>query len=1313
MIFHRTPWTGTALLLSLAGLFAGAGAQPPRATGASGLGALQTPAEFAGQLSQARTLLDDSWTATAVMMEQTPGSVRLLYEAGPATPSGLVSDKPLTFDHIRDLRRSCTVGIPPDSEVEMEIVEARVAARVPAPEAADLLSGMAQGPATLGERGLLRRQEVVTLGFGPRLDGAELTVFDRIEVELRFTSASVAKPRFRPGKWGEMLYRNTLVNYEQAKSWRLPPPTGYAAGKMVDETALSGEGLRITVRSNGMYRITGADLADAGIDLGKVEPDHLQMQYGGGRVLGLGRAVIPGIFRRQISILVDDGGDGRFDTEDYLLFYGEATQRWEYEGERGSYFWRQNPYTGDNVYFLDTGAETRGLRMRQLSGSRDAGSPRRTESYRERLHLEDDRLIRLQSYSIKSGYDWYWEDFGGNARNFSAIVRDAVPGIPVDIRVRFWGSKTAVHRFELRWNDELAGRVSMDSMFVATLEAQAPQGAKEGLNQLGIFQRDDKPTRLDWIELEFDRLLSAEGGELTFSWPPSVMPGEEEGGVTAEFVLTGFAEEGRPRIFEVSELAGASEIVDFDFDETTGTAIFQDRFDGRGVPPRYIASVPSRWKRPAEMRLDNPSRLRTPDNGAEYIVLTHSDFRAAADRLAAWRTAGDRFGPMQAVTVDVEDVYDEFSGGLLDPMAIRSFVNYAVDNWDPAPYFICLMGDGTYDYKNNTGTSYPNWMPAYQEGVSMFDEWYVRVEGEDLLPDLAIGRLPVQSAAEAEGVVDKLISYDSAPEVGPWQTRALLVSDDLRHPSKLHLKETYFIVDAEQMARKYLPADLDLVKLYIAQFPLEGSSKPQARDAFVRRFNEGALIVTYLGHGSFDVLAHEKMFLLSRDADLIDNGRRLPFMYTAASQVGVFDLPVQQSMPEVLMNRPDGGVIGFISAARVGFHISNMYLAREFHRLMYRSEETHMPLGMALTIAKQNVTGNRDDRKNMQRYCLIGDPALRLAQPRYTVALEVPDSLRALEEIRVAGRILDDRRRPVEDYTGTALLKAFDSSTRTLLDSIRYTRVGAPIFRGRIPVARGRFETAFRVPKDISYKEDNGRVSAYVWNDAAEVAFGAADSLVLAGTASGVPLDETGPEIAVRFEGQKGFTSGDFIPSQAVLEAVISDPNGINITGETGHEMQLWVDDRLFIVTEFFHNTGDYRNGTLQFPLPALEPGTHTLRLKAWDTFNNSSKVEVEVRVSEGEDALLSRLLFHPNPMRARGDFTYTLEAAAESVRIRVFSLAGKLVDEVPGTGNADYNQVAWTPPVDLANGTYLYQVEAELADGVRVEKKAALQVMK
>ena len=302
-------------------------------------------------------------------------------------------------------------------------------------------------------------------------------------------------------------------------------------------------------------------------------------------------------------------------------------------------------------------------------------------------------------------------------------------------------------------------------------------------------------------------------------------------------------------------------------------------------------------------------------------------------------------------------------------MAIRSFVNYAGVNWDPAPFFILLVGDGSYDYKNNSSGSHTNWMPAFQEGDHTYDEWYVRIEGADRIPDLAIGRLPVSSASQADNLVDKIINYDANPEIGTWQTRALVVSDDVTNPQKPTQLEGFFVFDSETLANWFMPVDLNLEKLYIGHFPLEGRTKPQARDEFIKEFNKGALMLTYVGHGNPETLAHEQMFVLSRDIEAIDNGRRLPFMYTAASQVGVFDDPARESMPEVLLNKPDGGVIGFISATRVGFHLSNMQLAYEFHRRMYRSPENHVPVGLALTVGKMlvDVGEGPSERGNVQR----------------------------------------------------------------------------------------------------------------------------------------------------------------------------------------------------------------------------------------------------------------------------------------------------------------------------------------------------------
>ena len=126
-----------------------------------------------------------------------------------------------------------------------------------------------------------------------------------------------------------------------------------------------------------------------------------------------------------------------------------------------------------------------------------------------------------------------------------------------------------------------------------------------------------------------------------------------------------------------------------------------------------------------------------------------------------------------------------------------------------------------------------------------------------------------------------------------------------------------------------------------------------------------------------------------------------------------------------------------------------------------------------------------------------------------------------------------------------------------------------------------------------------------------------------------------------------------------------------------------------------------------------VEPGDHTLRLKAWDTFNNSSRVETIIQVAEADNSVLSNLLFHPNPMTDQGDFTYTLSESVKSVRIRVFSLAGRLVDEIEGVGNQGFNQVSWTPIGKLANGTYLYSVDLLLENGAKVKNQSTIQVMK
>ena len=1228
-------------------------------------------------------------------MASGPGYARVLYE-GPGLADSLGAPPLHRFVD------SALLGVPLEGEAALEVLEAREAGTTTLAEVPE--EAPPDGPARLEPPAMLRHQRVVTLAFGPRwsADGSAV-IYDSVLVEVRFAHDPGRPPR--PDAF-ETSYRATILNYEQARRWRQPRPAAArpAAPAVTPETGM----FRVVVRGEGIYRVTAADLEEAGADLDGVDPARIRLLYGGGRPVPVTKGVASRVVLLPVASIVEAGGDSRFDGEDHILFHGVGPERWEWTSGSG-YVWRKNAYTRDNVYWIDLQGAEEGLRVLEHPAAPDQTASAVVDRYRVRLHEEDDHLIAFQLNGASSGNEWFWEEFTGNARNFTFVVDDVLPEVPVLARVHFKGSRNTSQAFDLRWNGDDLGEFAFRTTQPHTIEVSL-EGALEGLNQLGLFHRVSASIRLDWYEVEYVRRLKAQGGEVLFGWPgPEDGGGIDTGtGSLLEFRVEGFAAaDGVPRVFEVSR--GLRELVGLEFDPAAGIVSFQDRSAG-GHPRRYIALQPGRWKRPAAVVRDVQAR-RDPE-GADYVIVTHAEFASAARRLADWRAEDDRFGPpLRTMVVDVQDLYDEFSGGLLDPAAIRIFVAQAVRNWPVPPVYVTLMGDGTYDYKNNSGLSHTNWIPAFQDGQSTYDEWYARVAGRDRVVDLAVSRIPVQTAAEADGVVDKILRYDREPEPGPWQARVLLVADDVSNPEFPQRTESFFVHDAERVARGSMPSDLDMTKFYTGAYPLEGRTKPQAREEFLRLFNEGALILTYIGHGHPEVLAHEHIFLLNRDVGRIDNGRRLPFVYTAASAVGVFDDPTQDSMPEVFLKMPDRGVIGFISATRVGYHTSNMVLAMQFHLQMYRSGREHVPLGLALMEAKQVLVSDLW-RTNIQRYSLFGDAAQRLARPRVAVALDLPDSLEALMELEVKGTVIDADGRPRTDHEGHALVRLFDSSAQSLIEGISYEKLGAPLFRGLVPVEGGRFQTRLRIPKDITYRASRGRASAYVTStNGAPPSFGARSGLVLSGTAPDVEADEEGPVIELAFAGSPRFRSGDRISPRPVLTARLADPSGINITGETGHEIELWVDDRVTAVTGYYTSIGDHRQGLLRYSLGELEPGEHTIRLKAWDTFNNSSTVEADLVVAEGTGTALDEVLFHPNPTSdGSGHFVYYLAAPAEIVDIRVYALSGREVDRLEGGVKEGFNQVPWSPPT-LAGGTYLFRISARLGEGSLLEADGRIQV--
>ena len=1229
----------------------------------------------------ATTLLSTAM-ADVRLLRQEPGMLRLAYTADRAETSGC--------DH------KVLIGIPLQGDVTLSVVRTTVSPTVTAgPAKAPCQQSSHPSPAYLGAIGFLREQRVVEVWFSRA--GHHDQTFEEIVVDLNLPTSTSGTHAPRLESFAEELYSGAMVNYEQARRWR----RSQYHGRLKPVTQTHGRRLKLSLSRTGIYRITGEDLQRVGVDLSLISPPEIALHYGGGRALAAAVGASSDHQLQEIEILVTDGGDGRFDPHDSILFYGESLARWIGDPSTGFQHIR-HPYSDTNVYWLSLGAgqgAARGHVQPPVSGT-----PSTTrETHRVRLHQEvETSTTYFAQGNIQSGLEWYWKDLrAGDSESFALWISRPVSG-PTTIRLRFVARTESSRLFSVNWNGRRVGTATFEAEGPHLFEFATDRAPLDGSNELTLTNNSGSLSLFDWYELEFDRQLEAEDDALFFH-------ATDTSGIV-EYRLSGFSEQ--PRLFEVSD--GLKEIVAITHDSTSGAVVFQD---SAGPARSYVALTPERMR--------NLSRIETVDwhdlkqgevSGADYLIISHADFLDQAERLAAWRKSDDRFGPpVSAAVVDVQDIYNSFSGGLLDPTAIRDFVSHTTSNWDPVPFFVLLFGDGSYDYKNNSGTSTGNWIPPYEDRDLTYDDWYVCVVGEDALPDMAIGRLPVQTAIDARTIVDKLIDYDSNLEFGDWHARALIVADDTYNADDLTVVEAMFVRDAEDLASHFLPADVDVEKLYLLEFPLEGRFKPSARDAFIDRFNAGSLLLVYIGHGNAQVFAHEHIFVVSTDLEQIDNGRRLPFLYTAASQMAVFDDPVRDSIPEALLKRTGGGIIGMIGATRVGFHQSNMALARSFHRLMFGTGRQHVPVGLGLMEAKAVSDASLS---RILRYNLFGDPLTRLARPAFAVHMEATqDTLRALGEAHVAGRLVDEEGKLLDDFSGQVRVQVFDSTIQRVAtdrnETMEYEKHGAPIYRGLVPVVDGRFETVFRTPKDIAYGTGGGRMTAYAW-DGRVSAYGAAGPIAFSGTDELAPPDDDGPEIELTLDGRG---SGDEqqvlqVGPTTLLHARLRDPSGINITGEIGHRIELRIDGEVTDVTGRYETMSDYREGDLQIRLSGLEPGKHRLQLEAWDTYNNWAVESIAFRVGDAVDAL-SNVLFHPNPTRDGGHFTFSLSQASPAVHIQVFSVAGTPVAELKGTGTEGYNQIVWHPEQELASGTYLFKISADGLDGDSSHENGVIQVMR
>jgi hypothetical protein len=598
------------------------------------------------------------------------------------------------------------------------------------------------------------------------------------------------------------------------------------------------------------------------------------------------------------------------------------------------------------------------------------------------------------------------------------------------------------------------------------------------------------------------------------------------------------------------------------------------------------------------------------------------------------------------------------------------------------------------------------------------------------LLDIGIGRIPARNGDEAKQFADKAEAYYGADAFGPWRQQLTFIADD--EDGNLHLQDAEIITATVQSAA---PGS-NIRKVYLVAYRQQtgpgGSSYPEVNQAITNQVYNGTLVLNYTGHGGARRLAEETVI----DQDEVNqwsNPDRLPLLVTATCDFAPFDNPGANSLGENLLLRPNTGAIALMTTTRVVFAFSNRVMNVNYMRIALESGPggKHRSLGEAMMDAKNFTYQTSGDIANIRKFVLLGDPAMTLAFPafsaRATKVNDLPatqaDTLMATDKVTIEGEVTDLAGNVLTGFDGTVYPAVFDKDRviTTLANDpgslpVSFSAQQGAIFKGKATVSQGRFRFSFIVPRDINYQFGQGKLSLYADNGTSD-AGGFFTHFVVGGMGANAPADHAGPEIRPYLNDEL-FVNGGLVNQDPVLILKLRDSSGINISGTgIGHELLAILDndnDKYFILNDFYQADPDsYQSGEARFQLAGLEPGPHSLRIKAWDVLNNSNEVVLDFVVAQDEDLVLSHVLNYPNPFTTHTQFWFEHNKPGQDldVSIQIFTLSGRLIKRIKKTINTIGNrssELEWDGKDDFGDkvgrGVYFYKISVSSA-GSRKEK--------
>ncbi len=1097
-----------------------------------------------------------------------------------------------------------------------------------------------------------------------------------------------------------------------------------------------GNWYTIAVKDAGVYKVDVPMLSRLGINTTQLLSATIRLYGNGGAMLPEACNGFKNDDLVENAITIIDGGDGVLNGNDYFIFYAPGPDRWTNDSTNRRFNHHKNLYSNEAYYFISIGGA--GKRIQQQPASPAATAS--TVSFSERWFHELDTINLLQS-----GKDWYGEELSalpGMTQSFNLPLSNNNNSAVTLVANCAARSVTGTSRFTASingatvWQQDIAA-VGSTSLDVFARTAVQTVSFNSGNSSVLTYKFSPGGANaqgwIDWLEVFYRSNLAVTGnGQLLFRDWNSVAPGN-----IALFTIQNAA---AAQVWDVTDITNPVRM------NTTVNGSALSYTDSAASLHEYVC-FSNQFLTPVTIgKTDNQNLHHSQP--ADLLVVCYPPLLAQAQRIALFHQQHDN---LKTVVVNTTQVYNEFSSGTPDPVAIRDFVKMYYDKAgkDSAirPKYLLLMGDASFDYKNRLKNN-SNFVPAYESSVSLdplstyaSDDFFGFLDDhEDVnsttmtnLLDIGIGRIPAQTPEQAKAFADKLVNYTNPKSLGPWRNQQTFIADD--QDLNLHIN------DAENITSAAANPLFIQNKIYLDAYAQDkgplGSRYPGVNTAIGNQVQEGSLIMNYNGHGSSNRLAEEVIL----DRDIIDtwnNPNRLPLLITATCDFAPYDNPGTYSLGEYMLLRQHMGAIALMTTTRLVFAYSNRVMNRNYLQAALQPRNGVYPtLGEAVMRAKNLTYTTQSDIANNRKFTLLGDPALTLAYPRYRIQTTtingkpvstVPDTLKPLAKYSFSGNIIDALGNPVNGFNGTVYATVYDKPQQSITranDPDSYPQSfavqGAVLFKGKATVVNGQFSFGFIVPKDIQYPAAKGTINLYAENG--ELDGNGFFNGFIVGGAQATSNDTRGPDIKA-FITDEHFINGNAVPSNPVLLLQLSDSSGINIAGTaTGHALTAVVDadaSQSFVLNSFFEPATDsYQQGTVRFQMPEMEEGVHTLTVKAWDVNNNSNSVTISFRVLRKEGLKIFTVINYPNPFanHTRFVFEHNRPYIYLNVSIRIFETTGKLVKTIQSTINTTgtrSSDIDWDGKGNngetLAPGIYIYQAQVTSAtDGQTAAKTGKL----